>query len=185
LPAQPIGSATHRQRNPFLPFHSIGLGGVVPAAVFGAEIVGDVGHVDQLVRILVRVLEGADDNVGAAADIGRHRRLGPHVFPALAVHAHLDTGLLGELLGVRHPHVFIALHKTLPAQHAQLGAFLGFQIQGRDGCGCRFRGGFLVLCQHLAGGGAGSEAGGHSQKIASIDIAHLNLLWLLLQSRPA
>ena len=33
--------------------------------------------------------------------------------------------------------------------------------------------------------GAGGEAGGYLQKITTIDVAHLNLLWLLLQSRPA
>src|ERR1019366_6521514 len=180
-----VAGAAHRDRDPLvLVVHTVGLGRVVPAAVFGAEVVREVGHVRQLVRILVRILVGADDDVGAAADIGRHRRLGPHVFPAFAVHAHFDTGFLGEFLGVREPHFFVALDETLPAQHAQLGAFLGFQVQGRYG-GFRFGRSLLLLRQDFAGDGAGSEAGRQLQEIATIDIAHLNLLWLLLQSRPA
>jgi hypothetical protein len=65
----------------------------VPAAVLVAEVLGQIGQVDELVGILVGIVEPADDDVGAAADIGRHRRLGPHVFPGLVVDLHLDAGL--------------------------------------------------------------------------------------------
>ena len=72
----------------------------IPAAIFGAEIFGEVGQVDQLFGELERVVERADDDVGPGADIGGDRRFRPDVLPALGVDPHLDAGLLGELLGV-------------------------------------------------------------------------------------
>src|SRR5205085_11874535 len=67
---------------------------------------------------------GADDDVGTRADIGRHRRLGPHVLPALGIDPHLDPGLLGELAGQRVERIDVALDELLPAQHPQLRARL-------------------------------------------------------------
>ena len=89
-----LPGGAHHDRDPLLVVHAVRLGRVVPAAVLVAEVVGEVGDVDQLVRILVRVLHRADDDVGTAADVGGHRRLGPHVLPAFGVDAHLDAGHL-------------------------------------------------------------------------------------------
>ncbi len=126
-----VARRAHRNRDPALGALAIRLGRRIPAAVFLAEVAGQIGHVDQLVRILERVLEGADDDVRPAPHVGRHGRLRAHVLPALGVDPHLDAGLLGELLGVRHPGVLVALHEALPAKHAQLGALLGLVVPSR------------------------------------------------------
>src|SRR5258708_2222088 len=64
-----------RQRDPFVAAHAVALADVVPAAVFGAEIVGEIGHIEQLVREFVRVVIGADDEIWPGADTARHRPL--------------------------------------------------------------------------------------------------------------
>jgi len=133
----------------------------------------------------VRIVEPAVDHVRAGTDVGRDRGLGPDVLPAFVVDAHFHAEFFAEAFGVGHERDFVTLDETFPAQHAQFGAFLWLQVQGRHRCGCRLGGCLLVLRQDLAGNGAGSETGRHLQEIATIDIAHLNLLWLLLQSRPA
>ena len=119
-----VAGRAHHDRAPLLAVHPVGLGRLVPAAVLVAEVVRDVGDVDELVGVLVRVLHRADDDVRTAADVGRDRRLGTHVLPAFRVDPHVDAGQRGELLGVRRPDVLVALHEPLPAQHAKLRALL-------------------------------------------------------------
>ena len=53
-----------------------------PAAVALAEILGEVGQLDQLVGIDVRVLAPAEDDVGAGAGVGGDGRLLADVLPA-------------------------------------------------------------------------------------------------------
>src|SRR5439155_24022549 len=88
----------------------------------------------------------------------------------LGVDAYLDARLLCEHLGVLRPLVLIALDEALPAQHAQLRAFLG-----RD----------LVLLRLRVGGKqrrsgterpAGSDTGCGFEKIATLEFAHGLLL---------
>src|SRR6266446_6353645 len=131
---------------------------VVPAAVLLAQILGEIGHVEQLLGVEVRVVEGREDDVGAGADVRRHRRLGTHVLPALAVDTHFDAGAFAELGGVLHPHVLVALDEALPAQHAQLRALLG--LPG------------LALGLGEQRHAARSDAGRDSQKIPAIHVAH-------------
>src|SRR5450755_2496258 len=119
----------------------------------------------------MRVFHGADDDVGTAAYVGSDGRFRAHVLPAFGVDADLDARHLRELLGVRGPYVFIALNETLPAQDAQLGAFFWRGLVLRDG-----------LARHQQGPrserGAGGDAGGGLEKIATLEIFHLPLLQL-------
>ena len=166
-----VAGAAHRNGDPLALLGAVLLAHVVPAAVLAAEVVGDVGHVDELVRVLVRILEGRDDDVRAAADVCRHRCLGPHVLPALLVHAHLDARLLGELLGVRHPHVLVALDEALPPKHAQLRALLRGPVRLR-GCVLRKQG---ASNAHRTGRG---RAGDAFQELASREFRHFSsLVW--------
>src|SRR5258708_9614085 len=120
-----------RQRDPFVAAHAIALADIVPAAVFAPEIIGEVGHIEQLVREFVRIVIGADDEIGPGADIGRDRRLGTDVLPALGVHTHLDPALLGEFLGRLGPVVDVALNELLPAQNADRRALLRLALPRR------------------------------------------------------
>jgi len=97
--------------------------------------VGQVGEVDQLLGEFMRVVVGADDDVRAGADIGRHRGLGPHVLPALLVDTHFDAGHFGEFLRLLLPFVPVALNELAPAQNAQLGALFGLDLEACLGAG--------------------------------------------------
>ena len=114
-----------RNGDPLVAGHAVSPAHVVPAAVLGAEVVGDVGHIEQLVRVEVRVVEEPVDDVRTRADVGRHRRLRTHVLEPLVVDAHIDSGLCGKALDVFVESVFVALDKALPLQYAQLGALFG------------------------------------------------------------
>jgi hypothetical protein len=128
-------AAPERQADPAAVALAVALRHRVPAAVLAAQVLRHVGHVDELVGILMGVVEPADDDVGAAADIGRHGRLRPHVFPRLVVDLHLDAGRFGELRSVRHPLHLVALDEAAPAQHTQLGAGLDVEAEGVLGPG--------------------------------------------------
>ncbi len=167
-----------RQPDPLLavgPHEELARG--VPAAVFLAQVFRQVGDVEQLVRIEVGVVVGRQDDVRPGAGVGRHRSLGPHVFPALVVDPHLDAGGLAEALDVGHVGVDVALHEAAPAQHPQLGALLGLEGQGlrirerREDRGAD------------AERGCGREAGRTLQNLAAIEITHSCLL--LLNGRKA
>src|SRR5258708_7539912 len=80
-----------RQRDPFLIARAVLNAGIVPAAVFATKIGREIRQIDQLVRAFMRVVIGADDDVGTGADIGGHRRLRPHVLPTLLIDAHPDA----------------------------------------------------------------------------------------------
>ena len=148
------GGARGAERNadPFVAGHAVGPAHVVPAAVLGTEVVGDVGHIEQLVRVQVRVVEEPVDDVRAGADVGSDRRLRAHVLESLVVDAHVDSGLFGEALDVRVESVFVALDEALPLQHAQLGAFFGLDVQRRA---LGLRDGFAA---DAGDGGAGGDA---------------------------
>ncbi len=144
----------------------VGLHRRVPAAVFFAQVFGQIGHVEQLLGVQVGVVVGRQDDVRAGAGVGGHRSLRAHVFPAFVVDANLDAGLLGELLHVGHVGVDVALHEAAPAQHAQLGAFFGFKGQ-RLRMDCR-----------RPDGAAGAECGGSGdtgrafKEFTTVELSH-------------
>ena len=121
-----------RQADPLAVAHAVFLRRVVPAAIFVAEIVGEVGQRHELVGILVRVVVPAENDVGAGADIRGDRRLRPDVLPGFRLELHRDAGRLGEFLRVGEPLVLVALHELVPAQHAQARAV--FRREGRAPC---------------------------------------------------
>ena len=123
-----------RQADPLAVAHAVFLRRVVPAAVFVAEIFGEVGQRHELVGILVRVVVPAEDDVRAGADIGGDRRLRPDVLPGFRVELHRHAGRLGERLGVGLPLVLVALHELRPAQHAELRALLRREVQLLASC---------------------------------------------------
>src|SRR5271169_3382010 len=108
---------------------------VVPAAVFLAEIVREVAEIDELVGKLMRIVVGADDDVGAGADIGGDRRFGAHVLSALGIETNFDARLLGEPLGARREGLDVVLDELLPAQHSQLRTRLRRVFHVLCGCG--------------------------------------------------
>ena len=158
---------TQWHANPLLAVRAqIGLAGRVPAAVLLAEVLAQVGDVDQLVGVEVGIVVGRQDDVGSGAGVGRDRGLGPNVFPAFVVDPHLDAGLLGELLDVDHVGVDVTLDETAPAQHAQLGAFLRLEAQALGVNGGR----------HDSGTGADRGSGGNAgrtfKKFAAVEQVH-------------
>ena len=103
----------------------VGCARVIPAAVFLAEVVGDVGDVDQLLRVQVGVVVGAQDDVGPGAGVRCDRRLRTHVFPAFVVDAHLDAVLGGERRHVLHVLVDVACTKRLQRSTRSRAPFSG------------------------------------------------------------
>ena len=144
-PAAPSGTPIH-----FLPSGRGRLARRIPAAVLLAEVLADIGDVDQLFGIEVGVVVGRQDDVRTGAGVGRDRRLRAHVLPALVVDAHLDAGLVGERLDVDHVLVDVALHEAAPAQHAQLRALLRLVVPLRAR---------VLDPDERAGRGAGRDAG--------------------------
>ena len=141
----------------------IGFARGIPAAVFVAQVGAQVGHIDQLVRVEVGVVIGRQNNVSACTGVGGHRGFGAYVFPALGVDPHFDAGFFSELFHIHHVRVELALHKTAPSQHAQLGVFL------RHIGPLRLR---LGAPQHgRDSGSAGGNTGGLDE-LATVGIGH-------------
>jgi len=61
--------------------------------------------------------------VWTCACVGSYSRFGADVFPAFVVYTNFNTGSSSEFLHVGHVGVNVALHKSAPAQDAQLGTF--------------------------------------------------------------
>ncbi len=164
--------AGHAQRDadPFLAVRAeIRVADRVPAAVLLAEVGAHVGDVDQLLGIQVGVVVGRQDDVGAGAGVGGHRRLRAHVLPALGVDADLDAVLVAELLDVGHVLVLVALDEALPAQDPQLGALL------RRVAPLRVR---VLDPEQRPGRGAGGNCRGRFQEPATFEFTHDYLLGL-------
>jgi len=142
-------NANHAQRyrNPLAIAHAVFAEDVIPTAVTVAERHRQIADIEQLGRILMRVIEPAQHDIGTAADIGRYRRLRPHVFETFAVGAYRHPGQFSEFPGIGIPHILVALHKPLPAQYPQRGPFF-YRVHnagtgsrcgksvGADGSGC-------------------------------------------------
>ena len=158
-----------RDGDPLLAVGAVeGLRGREPAAVLFAEVFAQVGDVKQFIGVEVGVVVGRQDDVRSCAGVGRDRRLGAHIFPALIVDAHLDAVLRAECSDVFHVLVDVTLHKAAPAQHAQLRALLGL---AGPLLGLR-----LVHQGHRSGRPGGDTDGGF-QKIPAFHHAHVFLLW--------
>ena len=120
-----VADRRQRQADELAVARGVAFRAFVPAAIFAAEIVGEVGDVEQLVGILMRVVEPDQHEVGAGADIGGDRSLRANVLPAFLVDADLHAGGFGEALGVGQPLVLVALDEGRPAQQPQRSAGLG------------------------------------------------------------
>ncbi len=138
--AAPVGDASaqeaHAQSDPAPIARAVAPHDVVPAAVLAAQVVGQLGQIEQLVGVLVRIVVPAQHDVRPTADVGGHRRLGAYVLEVLAVHAHAHAGPFGEGTCIGHPLLFVSLDEALPAQHAQLRTLLRRVLEIR----CRGRG---------------------------------------------
>ena len=141
---------------------------VVPAAVLRVEIVGQFGEIEQLVRVLVRIVEPAEHDVGPAADVGRHRCFRTDVLEVLGIHPHFHSGDLVELFGIGEPLFFVALDETFPAQHPQFRAF--FRLVTQIGSVCAIR-----PDQCACGARDGRRAHG-PERFATREFAHFPLL---------
>ena len=131
-------AAADRDREPLLraPFLAIDFSQAIPAAVFTAEIAREVGKIDQLRRIDLRIGAEADDDIRPSAGVGRHRCLRADVFPADEIDTHRDAGRVGVFLGVGAPEHLIGFDEFGRTQHAKLGPLLQRQVQRRH---LRFR----------------------------------------------
>ncbi len=161
-----IARGAHHDGDPLVAVHAVVLGDRIPAAVLVAQVVREVGDVDELLGILVRVLHRADDHVRPTAHVGGNRGLRAHVFPPFGVDAHGNARHLGELLRVRGPHVLVALHEALPAQHPERGALFRRHL-------VRLRGRIRRPQRASPEGRARGDAGSGLQKIATTRITHV------------
>src|SRR5450830_672513 len=107
-----------RHGNPFSILGAVLATDVVPATQATTLRGGQIGQIDQFVRILLRVVEPAHDDVRSAAHAGGNRCFWAQVFPAFAVGAYCHTGFFSEFLDVGIPQILVALDEALPAQHA-------------------------------------------------------------------
>ncbi len=138
----------------------------LPAAVTLAEIVGDVGKLDQLVDIDVRRFREADDDIGACAGIRRYRGLLVDVLPADEIDLDLHAGLVGEALGVGAEHLLVGLHEAHRPQHAQAGALFDRKRRRGDVGGLDRRFG-IGRC---AGGGEHGSGQAQGQRVTACDL---------------
>ena len=109
--------------------HDVVLRTVIPAAIFVAEIAGQIAHIEQLVGILLGIVEPHEHKIGARADIGRDCRLGADIFPAFLVDPNLNARRVSEFLGIGEPLLLVALDEWRPAQQAQCRAVLRLVFQ--------------------------------------------------------
>ena len=112
-----VADGRQRQADELAVARGVALRAVIPAAILVAEIVAEVGDVEQLVGILVGVVEPDQHEVGAGADIGGDGGLRADVLPAFLVDANLHAGGVGEALGVGEP-----LRPRRPARRATSAA---------------------------------------------------------------
>src|SRR5690606_20914969 len=101
--ADGIADSAQRQGNELIAAAPVTFDAWVPAAVGFSEGGGEVGHIDQLIRILMRVIEPAHHEVRAGADVGSYRGFRAYVLPAFLLDAHGHAGRFGKGLGVGVP----------------------------------------------------------------------------------
>jgi hypothetical protein len=102
-----------------LPLPAVEQRKVVPAAVLGPEVVGEIGQVHQFRGIDMRIGAEADHDVRAGAGVGDHGELRTQVLPAHEVHLHIHASGLDELLGVRLPEHLVRIDELGRPQHVQ------------------------------------------------------------------
>ena len=109
----------------------------MPAAVFGAQVVGEIVHRHQFVGVDLWVGGEADNDVGARAGVGGDGGLRAHVLPAYEVDADGNAGLFGEFFGVVAEQDLIRVDELGGAEDADGGAGLDreagrFDVGGGD-----------------------------------------------------
>ncbi len=117
-----VAAVADRNTDPLATALAVLLGGGHPAAIFLAEIVGDIADVHALLREEMRQRIEAPEDVLAGAGIGRDGRLGLHVFVGFARDGDLHARRLGEGVDQGDEGVVLGLHEILPAQHRQFRA---------------------------------------------------------------
>ncbi len=119
-----------RDADPLVAALAVGDGRRHPAAVFLAEIVGDVAEVDAFRREQMRQRIQAPEHVRALTGIGGNGGLRLHVVERLVGDVHLDAGRLGEVGDQLHEGVLLGLDEALPAQQRELGILLRLPRRG-------------------------------------------------------
>ena len=159
-----------RDRDPLVAVLAVFDGAVDPAAMRLAEIVGDVGHIEALLREQVRQRIQTPEQVGAGAGVGGDRCLRLHVFIGFARDIDRDAGRLREGGDQLYESVVFGLHEIFPAQHRQLGALLRLPRRA-------LRPGFGPIEQGRSGQCAGgAQRGGAFNDGAARKISHRHLL---------
>ena len=162
----PRAGGAERNGDPFAVAHSELAAHVVPAAIFLIEIFAEIGQIDELVGILMRIVIPAVDDIGAFADIGGNRRLGAQIFPALALDLDLDAGLPWCISRCSRATASHRRRRTSPAAaRAELAPSSGF----RSSIGSCARAGRRKV---RADGGAGKHAGAEFQRVTSCKFLH-------------
>ena len=131
-----VAADTQRQRHPAAVPVAVARRRVVPAAVLLTQVIGHVGHVQQLLGQQVGDCLGAPDHVRPGAAEGGGRGLGLDVVDELLVQADLDAGRRGEGGDVLVELDVLGLDEAVPAQHAQRSTVLRLEgAVGRPGPG--------------------------------------------------
>ena len=99
----------------------------IKATVFFAQVLAKVCDVEEFFWVEVGVIVGRQNNVWTSACVGGNSCFGSNVFPTFVVNAHFYASGICEFFDVDHVGVDVALHKTAPAQDAQLSAFFGLK----------------------------------------------------------
>ena len=105
-----------RNVDPFVAARAVCHCGRHPTPVLLAEIVGDIRHVDALLREQVRQRIKTPEEIGAGFRVGGDRGLRLHVVERFAHHRDVHAGRLGEGADQRRERILFRLHETLPAQ---------------------------------------------------------------------
>ncbi len=100
--------------------------GLAPAAIFLAEIIGHVVHLDDFGREQLRQRVQAPDQVEPRAGVGGDRGLRLHVLERFREHVHFGAGCFLERRDDGVEGFVFRRHEALPAHQGQLGARFRF-----------------------------------------------------------
>ena len=155
-----------RNPDPLVAFLAVSYGAVGPAAVFLAEVVGNIGDVDAFFGEQMWQRVKAPEQIRPCAGVGGDRCLGLNIFVGLTANRDLDAGGFGESVHKRDEFVVFGLHEIFPAQDRERSILLRFPR--RFLCPCLGPVEKSGPCQRCGGGGRGA---GLEQR-ASIEDRH-------------